>query len=48
MSELMVKLHDNDVFENFMASDEDLYGVKSALGMSELVALILNQVEDIV
>ncbi len=48
MSELMVKLHDNDVFENFMASDEDLYGVKSALGTTELVALILNQVEDIV
>jgi len=48
MEELMVKLHDNDAFEHFLASEEDLYGVKSALGEEEIVSLVLNQVEEIV
>ena len=48
MQEFMVKLHDNDVFENFLASDLDLYGIKTALSAEEVVALILNQVEDLV
>lgn len=48
MSELMVKLHDQDTFKNFLATDVDVYGVKTELGTAELVAVILNQVEDIV
>ena len=48
MAELMVKLHDNDVFENFLASEEDLYGVKSTLSQSEIEDLILKEVEAIV
>ena len=48
MEELMVKLHDNDAFEHFLASEEDLYGVKSALSEEEIISLVLNQVEEIV
>ncbi len=48
MEELMVKLHDHDVFENFLASEIDLYGVKSSLSTEEIVVLVLDQVEEIV
>ncbi len=48
MEELMVKLHDHDVFENFLASEIDLYGVKSSLSTEEIVILVLDQVEEIV
>ena len=48
MAELMVKLHDKDVFENFLASEEDLYGVKSTLSQNEIEDLILAEVEAIV
>ena len=48
MDELMVKLHDNNVFENFLASEEDLYGVKSTLSEEEIVTLVLDQVEEII
>ncbi len=48
MAELMVKLHDNDAFENFLASEEDLYGVKSTLSQSAIEELVLTQVEAIV
>lgn len=48
MDELMVKLHDNDAFVNFFASEKDLYGVKSDLGKNELISLVLHQVEEIV
>ena len=48
MTKLMLKLHDNDVFENFVASEEDLYGVKTLLSEEEIVDLILSQVEEIV
>ena len=48
MAELMVKLHDNDAFENFVASAGDLYGVKSALSQGEIEDLVLAQVEAIV
>ena len=48
MEELMVKLHDHDVFENFLASEIDLYGVKSTLPTEEIVTLVLDQVEEIV
>ncbi len=48
MEELMVKLHDNDAFENFLATDIDIYGVKSNLTKEEISTLIISQVEDIV
>jgi len=48
MEELMVKLHDNDTFVNFLASEKDLYGVKSVLSKQEIEHLVLKQVEEIV
>jgi len=48
MEEFMVKLHDKEVFENFLASEMDLYGVKSTLSEEEIVALALNLAEEIV
>jgi len=48
MSELLVKLSENKVFENFRADEIDLYGVKTALTQQELESLILNQIEAIV
>jgi len=48
LEELMVKLHDNEAFVNFLASDLDLYGLKTSLNTKEIVSLILNQVEEIV
>ena len=48
MEEFMVKLHDKDVFENFLASEVDLYGVKTTLSEEEIVALALNLVEELV
>jgi hypothetical protein len=48
MDELMVKIHDNDAFINFLATEKDLYGVKSTLSLGELEDLVLNQVEEIV
>ncbi|MCK4440786.1 MAG: hypothetical protein KAU90_02185 [Sulfurovaceae bacterium] len=48
MSELMVKLSENKVFENFRADEIDLYGVKTPLSKEELEELLLNQVEQIV
>ena len=48
MEEFMVKLHDKDAFINFLASEEDLYGVKTELEEEELVSLVLDLVEEIV
>ena len=48
MEEFMVKLHDRDAFTNFLASEEDLYGVKTELEEDELVSLVLDLVEEIV
>ena len=47
MDELMVKLHDKDIFVNFLASEKDLYGVKSILTSEEIASLVLEQVEEI-
>ena len=47
MEEFMVKLHDKETFENFFASETDLYGVKTSLSREELIALVLDQVEEI-
>ena len=48
MEEFMVKLHDKDAFENFLASETDLYGVKSTLATEEIIDLVLDQIEEIV
>jgi hypothetical protein len=48
MEKFMVKLHDKDAFENFLASEIDLYGVKSALATEEIIDLVLDQIEEIV
>jgi len=48
MQEFMVKLHDKETFENFLASEIDIYGVKTLLDQDELADLILEQVEEIV
>ncbi len=48
MEEFMVKLHDKDVFEQFLASEEDLYGVKTKLSGEEITYLVLDLVEEIV
>ncbi len=47
MEELIVKLNDNPSFENFLASEIDLYALKSSLSTQELEELILNQIEGI-
>ncbi len=48
MSELMVKLSENKVFENFRADEIDLYGVKTTLNEENIIELILNQIEEII
>lgn len=48
MQEFMVKLHDKKTFENFLATEIDIYGVKTVLNKEALTALILEQVEEIV
>jgi len=48
MQEFMVKLHDKETFENFLATEIDIYGVKTVLNKKDLTALILEQVEEIV
>lgn len=48
MQELMVKLHDNEAFENFLPTELDLYGVKSNLDREAIISLVLNQAEEIV
>ncbi len=39
---------DKAVFEDFFASEEDLYGVKSALSKEEIADVILRRVEEMV
>lgn len=48
MDEFMVKLHDKDTFVNFLASERDLYGVKSELSSDEIATLVLELVEELV
>ncbi len=47
IDEFMVKLHDMDVFENFLASEIDLYAVKSELNEEQIAQLILELVEEL-
>jgi hypothetical protein len=48
MEELMVKIHDNEAVENFLATELDIYGIKTELGTDELIGFVLNQIEEIV
>jgi hypothetical protein len=48
MDEFMVKLHNQDAFINFLATEKDLYGVKSDLEEEEISKLILELVEELV
>ncbi|KYJ86715.1 hypothetical protein AS592_07770 [Sulfurovum riftiae] len=48
METLVDSLKDNEAFENFVISEEDLYGVKSALNEGDIVSLILSHIEEIV
>ena len=47
IEELLVKLNKNSSFENFLASEIDLYALKSNLSTEEIEKLILNQIEGI-
>ncbi len=47
MEELVVKLNENSAFENFLASEIDLYALKSNLSTQEVEELLLNQVETV-
>jgi len=48
MQEFMVKLHDKEIFENFLASEIDLYAVKSESEKEKISTLILELAEEIV
>ncbi|AKF25594.1 hypothetical protein YH65_09540 [Sulfurovum lithotrophicum] len=48
MSALADTLGDHSAFENFVISEEDLYGVKSALSEEEIVTLVLEHIEEMV
>ncbi len=48
MQTLTKKLEASETFENFMASEEDLYGVKCTLNADEIAELILDMVEEMV
>jgi len=42
------KFETENLFENFVASEEDLYGIKCDLSEDEMTALILSTIEEIV
>ena len=48
MQELMVKLNEKEEFENFLPTELDLYGIKTTLNEEQIVALVLNQTEEII
>jgi len=48
MDMLVQQLEASGKFENFLASEEDLYGVKTVLGEEEIAKLILETVEEMV
>jgi len=48
MQELMVKLSEKEVFQNFLPTEIDLYGVKTDLSEEEISALVLTLAEEIV
>ena len=48
LENLIEKLEASGKFENFLASEEDLYGVKSGLTEEEIAQLVLGTVEALV
>jgi len=48
LESLIEALESSGKFENFLASEEDLYGVKTALSEEEIASLILETVEEMV
>ena len=48
LENLIEKLEASGEFENFLASEEDLYGVKSRLTEEEIAQLVLGTVEALV
>jgi len=48
MQKLMLTLHDRDEIENFLATEPDLYGIKTTLEKSEIELIVLDIVEGIV
>jgi len=48
LKELYTTLDTNSIFDSFLASEEDLYGVKSDMAEDEIAYAILDVVEDIV
>ena len=46
MEALMVTLNEHEKFENFTATEIDLYGVKTFLDEEEIHTLILTQIEE--
>jgi len=47
LDELIKRFAEHSAFENFVASEEDLYGVKSALNDDEIASLVLTEIEEI-
>jgi hypothetical protein len=45
LEEFMVKLHDNSDFENFLASEIDLYAIKSHHAQDRVEEIVLEQIE---
>jgi len=48
MRVLVDKLGEQSAFENFVISEEDLYGVKSTLNEEEITVLVLKSIEELV
>ena len=45
---LVERFEKEDCFENFIASQEDLYGIKSSKTQEEMVETILSAVEEVI
>jgi len=48
LEKLYTTLDSSDIFENFLASEEDLYGVKSPLNDDEVAIKVIEVIEKIV
>ncbi len=46
MEELMHRLNEKDIFEHFMATELDLYGVKTVLDQAGIEQTVLSEIED--
>jgi hypothetical protein len=48
MEQLRQRLSEESAFENFLVSEEDLFGVKSSLSEEEMARVILGHIEALV